>query len=243
MKRLTRFFVITVIITLGGLYTFFPISVHTARADDNYLRVIEQGVYFYEIPDLSGKIFELPYGYYLKKTGASGEFIRIECYGAGSYTPLLDGYVLAEETIYEAPELSPYLDFTVTTADSAVLYSDTSLKEPLQFIFKNRTLGYYGKAYAEDGSNLYCVTYNSRMGFIKEEYLYPFTVPEHPTPIITETIADSETSPDATEEKSDSDKVLKILVVVALVAAAIIILGLIVLPEKKERALTSNDDY
>ena len=206
-------------------------SITPALAEEPYLRVVTKNVMFCASPTISDAVFELPYSYYVKKTGETGAFYQIECYGESPYTPLLDGYVLKTDVISENTD-APYLNLTVTTATSTVLYEDKDLTTPIQYVFKNRTLGYYG-AYKLGNQYAYCVTYNDKIGYVRESELIPFDVPLHATPIKL-----SPVTPDDKQEtpiKDTGDSTLKIIVIVALGIGAFIIFALIVIPEQKEK--------
>ena len=202
-----------------------------AFAETPYLRVVTKNVMFCASPTSNDAVFELPYSYYVKKTGETGAFYQIECYGQSPYTPLLDGYVLKSDVIIESTD-KPYLNLTVTTATSAIHYEDKELTTPIQYVFKNRTLGYYG-AYQVGNVYAYCVTYNDKIGYVRESELIPFDVPLHETPIKLEPAIPDDT-PNEGEEKT-SDNTLKIIVIVALGVGAFIIFALIIIPEQKEK--------
>ena len=213
--------------------TVTPKVLRQAFADEGYYRVLKDGVAFYSSANKGDILFELPVSYYVKKIGENGDFLHVECYGANQLTPLLDGYVLKNE-VSKRDAINPYLSFTVTTAKSAVLYEDVTLSTPLQYVFKSRTLGYYGQIALSDGSYVYYVTYNNKIGYVKEEDLMPFNVPLHETPLKeTDFSEENLTVPTIKPEKSANG--LKIFVIVAIVVASIIIFALIVIPERKNR--------
>jgi hypothetical protein len=200
-------------------------------------------VYFYESPDLASSLFELPKSYYLKRIGISGDFYKVECYGESDLTPLLIGYVLVGQVEFSAPVTDPFLNFNVVTNESTVLYADKNMLKTEMLIFKNRTLGYYGKAYANDNTIIYMVTFNNKIGYVKEIALIPFTVPTHSIPILNENLSTDKNLDGLDNQNLDkSDKILKILIIVAVFTSAIIITGLIILPDKKEKRLYKVDD-
>ena len=212
-------------------WNFSPV---TAHAETPYLRVTETGVYFFAEPVLGTEVFELPTSYYVKNVGEVGDFYHIECYGASSFTPLLDGYVL-KTSVTPSNTDNPYLSLTVKTANSTVMYEDFSLTKSIQYIFKERTLGYYGMMNTDQGI-IYFVSYNSKIGYVKEVDLSPFSVPLHPTPIETKSPPNSQPqSPSDSTQNNQNGASLKITVIVSLGLATLIILALIVVPEKKSR--------
>ena len=204
-----------------------------AHAEDVYYRVIKEEVTFHSSPSKSDALFELPISYYVKRIGETSDFLHVECYGANQLTPLLDGYVLKSE-VTKSDAVNPYLSFTVTTAKSAVLYEDSSLQTPLQYVFKSRTLGYYGQIKQADGSYAYYVTYNNKIGYVKEEDLLPFNVPMHETPLVESSFAPNKENVFTTDSEKSADG-LKIFVIVAIIIASVIILALIVIPERKNK--------
>jgi hypothetical protein len=204
-----------------------------ANTSDNYYRITERGVYFNASPSPNSALFELPTTYYVKKIGETGDYYHVECFGNSTQTPLLDGYVL-KSAVTESPATDPYLTFSVTTANSAVLYEDKALTVPIQYIFKERTLGYYGMM-ETDHDIIYMVSYNGKIGYIKEDDLTPFTVPTHPTPLEDLSVVAPENPLGENPDKNATGTNLKVTVIVALALATLIIIALIVVPERKNR--------
>ena len=200
------------------------------NAEEAYLRVLEENVFFYSSPEEDTAVFILPYSYYVKKIGVSGEYYHVECFGLGN-TPMLDGFVKIEDVTPSDGTSLPYLSYSITTAKDAELYFERPLSDSYRYVFKNRTLYYYGKITVDSGEIFYCVSYNKTLGFISEEDVYPFTVPLNPDPIDVPSPA-SDTENDETENKR-TETALKTAVAASLILAAVIIIALIVLPEKK----------
>lgn len=200
------------------------------NAEEAYLRVLEENVFFYSSPEEDTAVFILPYSYYVKKIGVSGEYYHVECFGLGN-TPMLDGFVKIEDVTPSDGTSLPYLSYSITTAKDAELYFERPLSDSFRYVFKNRTLYYYGKITVDSGEIFYCVSYNKTLGFISEEDVYPFTVPLNPDPIDVPSPA-SDTENDETENKR-TETALKTAVAASLILAAVIIIALIVLPEKK----------
>lgn len=200
------------------------------NAEEAYLRVLEENVFFYSSPEEDTAVFILPYSYYVKKIGVSGEYYHVECFGSGN-TPMLDGFVKIEDVTPSNDTSLPYLSYSITTAKDAELYFEKPLSDSFRYVFKNRTLYYYGKITVDSGEIFYCVSYNKTLGFISEEDVYPFTVPLNPDPIDVPSPA-SDTENDETENKR-TETALKTAVAASLILAAVIIIALIVLPEKK----------
>jgi len=223
-----------IIIIMVLLVTVFPSSIKTAHGDSEYYRVVSNGVYLNSNASSTSAVFELPLSYYVKKTGEVNEYYHVECYGENDKTPKIDGYVLKEELKKATSTNNPYLSLSVKTNASVVLYKDKELKEPLRVIFPDKELGYYGKIPLNNGGMAYYVNYGAEIGYVKEEFILPFTVPMHETPIESEKVENNEEEVKTpTEKPSEKDSELKVIVIVAVVLSAIIILGLIVIPEKK----------
>ena len=92
-------------------------------------------------------LFFLPYTYYVKVLGQSEEFYHVEAFGLGGH-PALDGFVpkymlFDDELLVE----NPYLRLSIYTFDTAVLYADSDLSNPIQYVFADRELCYYGSVF------------------------------------------------------------------------------------------------
>jgi hypothetical protein len=201
----------------------------TVYADATYLRVITSDTPFYKNQGDDKPLFYLPYTYYVKVIYDSGEFLHVECYG--NDRAALDGFVPKNSLFDDGQSVeSPYPTITLTTSTNAVLFSDGSLNEPIQYIFPDRELHYYG-TYTAGGDNIYFVGYNGRLGYIKESEVYPFSIPNHPNELtfLNDTTSDGET---LNEEKQTNDTTaedffsLKIIIIVCLLFAGLVALFL-----------------
>ena len=176
MKKLYIFLAITI-----SLISFIPSQNKSVYAltQTEYLRVIDKTTPFYKNIYDTDPLFYLPFSYYVKVIGHSGDYYHIELHGDNGQVAI-DGYSPAK-LLYDddLPVLSPYLELTITTVSTAVLYSDQNLLTPLQYIFPERNLYYYGEIITEQGT-LFYVGYNNRLGYIKEDDVYPFTIKNHP---------------------------------------------------------------
>ena len=176
MKKLYIFLAMTI-----SLITLLPISnkpVH-AFSTTEYLRVLDKTTPFYKNIYDREPLFYLPYSYYVKVLGHSGDYYHIELHGNNGQVAI-DGYA-PFELLYDdnLPVLSPYLELTITTVGTAVLFSDLNLTKPAQYIFPERNLCYYGEITTEQGT-LFYVGYNNRLGYVKETDVYPFIIKNHP---------------------------------------------------------------
>lgn len=215
-------------------FLFFCVSsvtadVKYASAESAYMRVISYDTPFYKTPYDDAPLFYLPYTYYVKVLDVGNDYAHIECYG-DALIAALDGYVPKDKLFSDGLEVSsPYLSLTITTLQTAVLYSDETLTTPLQYIFADRRLQYYGAIDSSQGI-IYYVSYNNRLGYVKEADVYPFSITNHPNELTFLT-------PDAPEEPEQSAPVtedffgLKATVFVCLFFAGIIAL-LVALKQK-----------
>ncbi len=202
----------------------FTISVPiNAYANSAYLRVITEDTPFYKnVFDVS-PLFYLPYTYYVKVLGEEQDFYHVEVYGYDNAG--LDGYVPKTFLFDDGLEVKlPYLTLNITTAQTAVLYADHNLTNALQYIFSDRELIYYGH-YPLSSGNVYCVSYNDKLGYVKEEAIVPFIIENHPNEL-TFLIPDT---PPEEQESSPSTLTedffgLKVIIVVCLIFAGIIAL-------------------
>ena len=169
------------IVLFGILIMLIPLKTTAiAQEKGEYYRVIDSETPFFS--DIKGEnlMFYLPYTYYVKVLGKSGEMAHVECFGLGD-TMKIDGYTYYDKLFKDdLSVLSPYLELKVMTQKTAVLYLNPNLSNPVQFVFAERKLNYYGHLTDELGSYVYCVEYGGLIGYLKESDLYPFYVENHP---------------------------------------------------------------
>lgn len=210
----------------------FSVSPFIADASGDYLRVITSDTPVYEDRAMTKLLFYLPYTYYVKILSVEGETAHIEY--AGNYAPAIDGYVKYESLFSDGLEVdNPYPAVTVKTSKTAIFYSDAALTSEIRYVFPERNLYYYGNIPSGD-SFAYCVSYNGNLGYVKEDSLYPFTVPDHPNEL-TFLIKEQEVKETLTEteEKKDSNPfVLRIIVIGCLIFAGVIAAFTIRKPQK-----------
>ena len=113
------------------LVLFFTTSicapVFKVNAQSNFLRVITEDTPFYKNVDDDQPLFFLPYTYYVKSLYAEGDFTRVEVYGEGGIAAI-DGYVPTEYLFEDGLDVEdPFVVLNLTTSDTAILYSDTTL--------------------------------------------------------------------------------------------------------------------
>ncbi len=218
-----------------------PIEIH-AHAKVEYRRIITDDTPFYS--DVSGTnlLFYLPYTYYVKIIETGELYTHVECYGTGN-SVALDGYVPTNSLFNDGLTIiDPYLDKSVTTVTTAVLYLDKNLSTPLQYVFATRTLKYYGQFTAQDGSIIFYVEYNNKLGYVEESVILPFEIDLHPNEL---TFLQPELPPDgnlSTEQPTPSQPegitTLRIIVIASLILAGLVAL-FIALKNKPKKKLNS----
>jgi hypothetical protein len=219
---------LTAIFCLVYFYSIFPyiyLGNQIASATSIYLRVIDEETLFYSNANEQSALFFLPYTYYVKSLGQVGEFYHVECYGQNG-SPALDGYVKANKLFDDGLSvINPYVSLSLTTVNTAVLYSDTTLVTPIQYVFPERNMRYYGNLEV-GGFNVYYVEYNGKLGYVKEVDVYPFAIPNHPnelTFIPKEPEIPPEETPSTTAPKEDYMP-FKIIIVACLLFAGLVAL-------------------
>ena len=139
---------------------------------------------------------------------------------------------------------NPFPEITVTTAENTVLYADKELSSPLQHVFGERELFYYGEYLSAQGEIIYYLGYNNRLGYVRESALKPFTVPFHPNEL---TFLNSDTPDDVNDnpahtETEDTVFNLRIIIIAVLAVAGITALFIAFAKKPKTNAAASYYD-
>ncbi|MBE5737405.1 MAG: hypothetical protein E7348_03300 [Clostridiales bacterium] len=171
--------------TLTAFLTFF-INITTyffnptiTFAQSTYLRVINNETPFYQNVNDTEPCFYLPYTYYVKVLDNFESLTHVEIHGKNGIAGI-DGYVPTDDLFDDGLEvINPFLCLDITTAGTTVLYQDRYLVTPSQYIFAQRKLKYYGHISSENG-NIYYVSYNNKLGYVKESDILPFAIQNHP---------------------------------------------------------------
>lgn len=217
MKKIILLILIISIFCANGAKVGF-----SEESSSEYLRVITNDTPFFSNATDANPLFFLPYTYYVKVISKDDAFTHVEVYGDDGFAAI-DGYVPTEYLFSDNLKvLSPYLNLTVSTLQTAVMYGDYKLTEPVQYVFSDRDLRLYGFFPTEHGV-LYFVGYNSRLGYVKETDLYPFTVPKHPNEL-TFLTPDEETPTIPTTTKDEDPFSLKAVIVLCLLFAGLVAL-------------------
>lgn len=217
---------------------FAPPTKKVSADSGDYARVITEDAPFYVNLSDDTPLFYLPYTYYVKIISYADGFYHVNCYDSIGLTAL-DGYVPKDYLFFEEVDVpSPYVDLKLTTKDTAVLYSDNNLSSPLLYLFPGRRLTYYGKLNL-DGTSLLFVGYNDKLGYVKEQDVLPFLIPNHPNPL---TFLPQEKPTESSSEKhiTNRNTALKIAVFACLILAGIIALSF-ALGKNKNRIYDSDE--
>lgn len=230
-----------VILSVFALISFAPVRV--AKADgQTYLRVIDQETPIYSEKNAENLLFYLPYTYYVKVLEDTSPLCHVECF-AQNGTLAIDGYVPKDRLFRDGLEVtSPYLSLTVTTVTSTVLYKDANLTVGIQYLFEDRPLTYYGYLPSADGSRCFFVGYGTKLGYVLESAVSPFSMPTHPneltflTPEPEQNETPLEQPPVATQTKE-----LRVIIIACLCLAGIF--ALVVALKNKPKKATESGYY
>lgn len=230
MKKLLLFFCCLVVITASALT---PVSVN---ADTKYLRIIDKSTPLFLDENMNSVICYLPYTYYVAYLNELDDCYHVEVFSKNA--PSIDGYVKKEQLLFDGLSVvSPCPDLTISTIEHAPLYSDASFSVTQTFIFADRKLSFYGYLLDEQGVFTYLVSYGNKIGYVKEEYVCPFTVENHQNPLTFIKQEDKVTITDTNAETpSDNAFVFRILVIVCLILAGIIALSIAIKPKKIKKS-------
>ena len=220
-----------------------------ASVNEQYCRIITEDTPFYTDASGLNVSFYLPYTYYVKVIEQTGNFyhVEVEC---EDLTPI-DGYVPCDMVFFDDFFVSsPYPKIQLTTSKNTALYFDVSLTKTIQYVFSSRKMNYYGKITASDGTNLYYVEYNNKLGYIKEEDIMPFTIANHPNELTfikkdepsvnTNTPPQENTSTTPTDNQFNFD--IKSLIIICLMIAGIIALFVAFSKKPKTKSFSYYDE-
>lgn len=171
---------LALITSLSATFSFPLTRLYAVAADSGaYARIITDDTPFYKDPLGMQLLFYLPYTYYVRVIDDKGTLAHVECCVDGAAA--IDGYVPANMLFYDGQSVtSPYALVNITTAGTAVLYADYTLKTSVQYIFEGRTMQYYGVIPTGENSCIFYVSYNDRLGYVKESEVLPFEIALHP---------------------------------------------------------------
>ena len=228
------------LIAVTLFFNFYINEIPVYANQPSYARIVTEGVAFCKNPD-GEVVFCLPYSYYVKVLQVGYPYSHVEVYGENDQGSTLDGFVLTSELVLDNFGIDkPYLDLVITTATTTNLYQNANLTKIERSIFEGRKLIYYGYLLDDFGEYVYYVKYNDQVGYVKESYITPFTIPLHEIPIVIEPEPLPETPPETPKPQKNLDA-LKIAIILCLSLAGVIVLVAFFKP-KKQVVLTNYYD-
>lgn len=208
------------------------------RAEENqesgygYARVTQEDVYLYSQPQAESGLFILPRSYFVKITGETGDYYRVEYLTGTSATPVR-GYCRTDdvEPVDYIPE-TPFLLY-----DTEVTFTVGSADLPDGF-FTEYTVpaAFYGTFYY--GSSVYYyVNMNGEFGYVPASACPPLDYPENTEHMPAET-------PETPQESGGNANAVNIILICALSVAALGAVYFLFRPAKPASARPAPfDDY
>lgn len=223
MKK--TFILILLMSLISGLFVNF-LPAKSAYAEVSYLRIINENTPFYSKSTDSKPLFFLPYTYYVKVLETGADYTHVECKPSGN-APAIDGYVPSDMLFSDGLTVTePYVNVNVKTATTALLFSDYSLSTPLQYVFPEREMNYYGKYVNESGYIVYFVNYNNRLGYVKESDIYPFSFSNHPNELTfikqDSPLVENQQATNTPSSNVDTTFSIKIIIIACLIFSGIV---------------------
>ncbi len=233
MKR----YLATLLLIVITIIMFLPLKIATANSQSPYLRVITKDTPFFSNEEDDTPLFYLPYTYYVRIIREELNFYHVE-YGGEKGMISIDGYV-PKDVLFDdgLPVEYPYPSVKITTSTATILFADGETTQSSQYIFPDRTLSYYGEYLSPSGEKLYFVSYNNRLGYVKEGDVIPFTVPIHPNPLtfLPEEEPPPSEEPPTQTPSSNNTETLRYVIIGSLVFAGILTLFITLKNKPRER--------
>ncbi len=205
---------------------------------ETYMRVITNEVYIYSDNNLSNKMFEIPYGYYVKVESVSGNTVRVTYGDNDENYPVIMGYCKLEELIdVDYLPNKPFTVIKVSTSFSDVLFNDPNLSKAYFNVPENTFMFYYGNYALQNGSKICYVYCNNKLGYFDVSCLNPFIVPSNPDEIkIPNNTENEEENPKEENEKPSSlpQESLQIIIILGLSVISISIVYYLFKPSKQK---------
>ena len=165
--------------------------------------------------------------------------------------PSLDGYVKKEDLFEDGQEvISPYPSVVLTTMNDCAFYTDKNCRNAVTYLFKNRNLNFYGYYKTDENLYVYFVSYNGKLGYVKESDVSPFDVKNHPNELTFldnsaeshETVGVFSPEEDVSTEKNET---IKLVIVILLAFAGVLALFVALFPKKpkKEENYYDENDF
>lgn len=234
MKKLL-FFIVSIYL-ISFIY-LTPTKIVKADSE-KYMRVLSNGVYIYSDSNFENKLFEIPYGYYVKVENVNGNTARVT-YGSNDENyPVIMGYSkVSELTEIDYTPTKPFIVIKVSTSFSDVLFNDPNLSKAYFNVPENTFMYYYGEYKTVNGNNFCYVYCNNKLGYFDKLCLNPFTVPNSPD-VITPPENSESKEPDLQEENEKTSPLpaesLQIIIIVGLSVISISIVYYLFKPSKQK---------
>ena len=208
-----------------------------------YSRVLTNTTGFYS--DAGGNYlkFYLPYGYFVKILEVGPTYTKVSYMNDNAQFPFLTGYIKTVDLIpREDTPLTPYPLLNLTVISDEVLFSDINLTNSKIGVYANTLAVFYGQAKSPNDEELVYVYCNGYLGYMRKSCFAPFTVPDHPEPVISNSYQEELSSSQTKSSTAQTDN-LQILIVAGISIIVVSIVYLIFRPgEKKIRENNYEDD-
>ena len=240
MKKL---FLILYLSTIYFSYFAFPINLASASSE-KYMRVLSENVYIYSDSDFTNKLFEIPYGYYVKVENVTGATVRVSYGNSDENYPIILGYAKLDElTETENIPTKPYVLIKVSTLFSDVLFNDPNLSKAYFNVPENTFMIYYGKYIKENGNDIVYVYCNNKLGYFDLNSLNPFSVPDNPDEIIVPQPPNSEEESPKEENEKPSSLPAESLQIIIIVGLSVISISIVYYLFKPTKQKTSTEEF
>ena len=214
----------------------------------DFRRIIDDTTPFYSDKQGNNLLFYLPYTYYVRVLEKGDWLSRVEIVGENVIS--IDGYVPTDMLFDDDLAVSsPYVNLNVKLKNTATMYDSPSCLNAIHIVYSDRDLNYYGTVMRDDGVRLFYVSYFNKIGYVYENDVVPFTIPNHPnelTFIVTEEPSPPETNQEPTEEtqQPDSSSVLsnvRIIIFTCLIFAGL--LAIVFAFKNKQKPIKETNYY
>ncbi len=231
-------FLLILYITCALLCFSLPPKQTAMAGTEKYMRVLSENVFIYADNNFTVKLFEIPYGYYVKVESVNGGCAKVSYGNSDENYPTILGYSkVSELTETDIIPIKPYALIKVSALYSDVLFNDANLTKAYFNVPENTFMIYYGKFKRENGNDIAYVYCNNKLGYFDINSLNPFNVPDNPDEIKTEKPdKGEENSPQEENEKPSSlpAESLQIIIIVGLSVISISIVYYLFKPTKQK---------
>ncbi len=240
MKKLC---LILYLITIYSYY--FNISITTAKAyNENYMRVLSEDVYIYSDSDFTNKLFEIPYGYYVKVENINGATVKVSYGNNDENYPVIFGYAKLDElTETNTTPTKPFILIKVSATYSDVLFNDYNLSKAYFNVPENTFMIYYGKFKRDNGNDLVYVYCNNKLGYFDVNSLNPFSVPDNPDQIIMQQPPLGEEEKEKEENEKPTTLPAESLQIIIIIGLSVISISIVYYLFKPTKQKTTTEEF